>query len=56
LLGVLFFAYIFPGIVAGVRKHHNAGAIWATTILLGWTGLGWAIAMIWACTNPAPRA
>ena len=43
-----------PGCVADDRQHHNRQAIWATTILFGWTFLGWGIALIWALTNPAP--
>jgi hypothetical protein len=43
---------LIPGIVASVRHHPNAGAIFATAILLGWTGIGWIVALIWAFTNP----
>jgi Ca2+/Na+ antiporter len=48
-------AWITPGIIASCRKYHNKGAIWAITILLGWTFLGWVIAFVWAFTNPAPQ-
>jgi hypothetical protein len=48
-------AWITPGIIASCRNHHNKGAIWAITILLGWTFLGWVIAFVWAFTNPAPQ-
>lgn len=41
---------VFPGVVAMVRHHHQRGAIAVLNLLLGWTGLGWAIALIWACT------
>jgi hypothetical protein len=52
---MLLAAYFFPTIVAGLRRHHNEGAIFATNLLLGWTMLGWAIALIWAVTNPPRR-
>ena len=43
-------AYLLPGIVASLRKHHNAGAIWLTALLTGWTGFGWVVALIWSAT------
>ena len=42
--------YFLPGIIASSRGHHNAPAIWILNLLLGWTFLGWAGAMIWAFT------
>ena len=51
-------AYFLPGIIASARKHHNAGAIWLTSLLLGWTGFGWIVALIWSATavrHPAER-
>jgi T4 superinfection immunity protein len=54
LLAVGFFVWLLPGFIASVRKHHNQGAIWAVTILCGWTFVGWVIALVWAFTNPPP--
>jgi hypothetical protein len=51
---VLLTAYFLPAIAAGIRRHHNSGAIFAANLLLGWTMLGWVVALIWALTNPAP--
>ena len=42
--------YVLPSAIAVVRKHHQAGAIIALNILLGWTFLGWVVAAVWACT------
>lgn len=42
--------YFVPAIVAAVRRHRNAGAIFLTNLLLGWTLLGWAVALIWSAT------
>ena len=50
LLAVLVCAYFLPWIVATVRDHHNRGAIAVLNLLLGWTFLGWVIALVWACT------
>lgn len=46
--------FFLPGIMASKRKHHNSGAIWLLNILLGWTFLGWIIALIWAMTSRPP--
>ena len=48
LLAVLFF---LPNIVAYSRGHNSAHAILALNILLGWTGIGWIVAMVWALTS-----
>lgn len=43
-------AYFLPVFVAGMRGHQNTAAIAVLTILLGWTFLGWAIALVWSFT------
>ena len=43
-------AYLFPGIVASSRHHHQRSAIWVLNFFLGWTVLGWIGALIWAST------
>ena len=47
---LIFFGviYFIPWIVAGANGHKNRGAIALTNLLFGWTGIGWAIALIWA--------
>ena len=45
--------YFFPAIVAGRRKHHNFLAILMLNLFLGWTFLGWVMALVWACTSNA---
>jgi hypothetical protein len=42
--------YFLPVANAYHRKHKNAAAIGATNILLGWTAIGWIIALIWSQT------
>lgn len=42
--------YLLPGIVASKRQHQDAPAIWATAIFLGWSGIGWLVALIWSLT------
>jgi hypothetical protein len=45
------FLYFAPSIVAGRRQHRNGAAIAILNLLLGWTFIGWVIALAWACTN-----
>lgn len=49
-LGIMFLAYFLPAIVACNRGHHNRLAITVLNLVLGWTLLGWLIALVWACT------
>jgi hypothetical protein len=51
LLGVAIFVYLFPTCVAAHRKHNNESAILALNLFLGWTLLGWVIALVWALTD-----
>jgi hypothetical protein len=43
-----FLFYIIPGLVAWDRQHPQVRWIWALTLVLGWTGIGWLLALIWA--------
>ncbi|MEE2665753.1 MAG: superinfection immunity protein [Myxococcota bacterium] len=47
----LFVGYLVPWIAAVAREHHRHGAVLAATLLLGWTGLGWLAALLYALTS-----
>jgi hypothetical protein len=47
----LIVAYFLPTIVGAVRGQPNTTAIFVMNLLLGWTMLGWVIALIWAFTR-----
>jgi hypothetical protein len=49
ILGLLI-GYLLPSMIASARNHHNASAIWALNLLLGWTFLGWVAALVWSLT------
>lgn len=51
VLLLLIVFYFLPSLVANKRRHANAGAIFALNLLLGWTFLGWALAIVWALTD-----
>lgn len=44
--------YLLPAIIASVRKHPNGAAICVLDLFLGWTVLGWVIALVWSFTSP----
>lgn len=48
---LLAMSYILPALIASFRKHPNHVAIAATNVLLGFTVLGWIVALIWSLTN-----
>ena len=43
------FLYFFPSMVG--RHKANAFAIFIFNLFLGWTFLGWVLALVWACTK-----
>lgn len=55
LLVISIILYLLPGIIASVRAHKNSTAIWVLTVILGWTGLGWVVALVWSFTNQNDR-
>jgi T4 superinfection immunity protein len=46
--GSIILAYGAPSIVAYYRNHSQRLAIVLLNILLGWTGIGWLAAFVWA--------
>lgn len=40
--------YIFPSLLAGILKNKNVLAISLLNLFLGWTIIGWVIALVWA--------
>ena len=43
--------YFAPAIIAGSRGKKNTGAIMAMNFFLGWTLIGWVMALVWALTH-----
>lgn len=44
--------YWLPTIVAIARKHSQLTPIVLLNFLLGWTLIGWVVALVWAFTTP----
>lgn len=52
----LFVLYWLPTIVAIARHAHSALGIATLNFCLGWTGIGWFLALMWAlAAGPAPH-
>jgi hypothetical protein len=49
VFAALLLSYFVPIIVAFWRRHPSKWKILALTLFLGWSLLGWIVAMIWAC-------
>ena len=50
LFGIVFlFIYFIPAI-CGSDKKHSAGIL-VLNLFLGWTFLGWVIALVWAVSD-----
>ena len=47
----LIASYFIPAFIADKKNNRNATAIFWLNLLVGWTLLGWLIALIWALTN-----
>lgn len=43
--------YFVPTLIALHRQHRQKLAIFALNLLLGWTFLGWAVAIVWSLTS-----
>jgi len=50
-LALILGLYFLPTVVAHFRKKKNAGAIFILNFFLGWTFIGWVVALIWAAMD-----
>jgi hypothetical protein len=49
--------YLLPALVAWGNEKRNWPAIAALNLLLGWTVLGWVVALVWGlCKDSKPNA
>jgi pheromone shutdown protein TraB len=56
-IGILLLVlYFIPSFVAEHNKKANSTAIFVLNLFLGWTFIGWIIALIWATTKEAHPA
>ncbi len=48
LIPVLILLYLLPCIVATTRRNPHSASIAVINIFLGWTLIGWVVALAWA--------
>ena len=48
LITLLSLFYFLPFSIAFNRKRANTGAIFALNLFLGWSLIGWVVALVWA--------
>lgn len=49
LVTVLSLGYMLPWMVASLRGKSNAWPIFWLNLILGWTAVGWVVALVMAC-------
>jgi hypothetical protein len=50
-MGIAAVFYLLPSFVAAARKHPSQNSIAIINIFLGWTFLGWVVALAWAASG-----
>ena len=55
-LVVVIGLYMLPTIIGSARKVVNIGSVFAINFLLGWTLIGWAVALAMALRTNPPHA
>jgi len=48
IFGFGFVIYFLPTIIAAARSKRDVMSIFVLNLLLGWTAIGWVIALVWA--------
>lgn len=52
---LIFFVYFMPWIIARASRLANTTSIGLLNLFLGWTLIGWVIALIWSTSKTAER-
>jgi len=48
---IVFVMYFLPAIIAFMRGHASRWGILLLVLFLGWTAIGWFIALIWSASS-----
>jgi hypothetical protein len=54
ILGFGFLMYFLPTLIALARSKRDTTAILLLNFFLGWTFIGWIVALVWAAKNDVP--
>ncbi|MDP3041812.1 MAG: superinfection immunity protein [Candidatus Omnitrophota bacterium] len=44
----IFGLYLLPSLISFLRRNKNWLAIFLLNLFLGWTGIGWVVALVWS--------
>lgn len=55
IVPVVLGLYLAPALVAMKRDHHQAAPIFVINLFLGWTLIGWILALAWSVSWIRPR-
>jgi hypothetical protein len=53
-LSMWFVMYFLPSIIAMIRSKRDTLAIFLLNLFLGWSVIGWIIALVWAAKHDVP--
>lgn len=56
IFGFGFVMYFLPSIIALIRSKRDLLSIFLLNFFLGWTMIGWIIALVWAAKADVPVA
>jgi hypothetical protein len=56
IFGFGFLFYFLPSIIAAARSKRDLVSIFILNFLLGWTAIGWVVALVWALKVDVPVA
>jgi hypothetical protein len=48
--------YFLPSIIAAARSKRDLLSIFLLNLFLGWTAIGWIIALVWVVKTDVPQA
>jgi Superinfection immunity protein len=54
IFGFGFVMYFLPTIIAFARSKRDTTSILLLNFFLGWTMIGWVVALVWAAKNDVP--
>jgi Superinfection immunity protein len=54
IFGFGFVLYFLPAIIGFARSKRDAVSILVLNLFLGWTAIGWVIALVWALRQDVP--
>jgi hypothetical protein len=53
-VGLPFLMYFLPSIIALARSKRDLLSIFLLNLFLGWSVIGWIVALVWAAKNDVP--